>query len=140
MHASALGEASALGATKADIDWDFERRFILFPRHEPNLPGHVHCAYELAQRHGVVHALLESRRGVLRSFEADIGLARMYQTSSRASFHQQLETVFEPEVIVDQLASRGKLLRFSEHQFAKVLNSSAIDIDFSLCPEPTKYA
>jgi len=87
-----------------------------------------------------VHALLESRRGVLRSFEADIGLARVYQMSSRDSFHQQLETVFEPEVIVDQLASREKLLRFSEHQFAKVLNSSAIDIDFSLPPEPTKYA
>ena len=48
--------------------------------------------------------------------------------------------VFEPEVIVDQLASREKLLRFSEHQFAKVPNSSAIDIDFSLSPEPTKYA
>ena len=140
MHASTLAEASALGATKADIDWDFERGFISFPRHEPDLPGHVHCAFELAHRHGVVHALLESRRGVPRSFEADIGLARVYHTSSRASFHQQLETVFEPEVIVDQLSSREKLLRFSEHQFAKVLNSSAIDIDFSLSPEPTKYA
>jgi len=41
---------------------------------------------------------------------------------------------------VDELASRGKLLRFSTHQFAKVLSSSAIDIDFSLSPEPTKYA
>jgi len=140
MHASTLAEASALGATKADIDWDFERGFISFPRHEPDLPGHVHCAFELAHRHGVVHALLESRRGVPRSFETDIGLARVYNTSSRVSFHQQLETVFEPEVIVDQLASREKLLRFSEHQFAKVLNSSAIDIDFSLSPEPTKYA
>ena len=61
MHASTLAEASALGATKADIDWDFERGFISFPRHEPDLPGHVHCAFELAQRHGVGHALLESK-------------------------------------------------------------------------------
>jgi len=72
MHASTLAEASALGATKADINWDFERGFISFPRHEPDLQGHVHCAFELAHRHGAVHALLESRRDVTRSFEFDI--------------------------------------------------------------------
>ena len=106
MHASTLVEASAFGAAKADIDWGFERGFISFPRHGPDLPGHVHCAFELSQRHGAVHALLESRRGVLRSFKADTGLARVYQMSSRESFHQQLETVFEPEI--PRSAARGR--------------------------------
>jgi hypothetical protein len=31
------------------------------------------------------------------------------------------------------------MLRFAEQSFAKVLNSSKIDIDFTLSPEPTKY-
>lgn len=140
MLAATLSEALVLGASVDDLQWDYVRGFISFPRHEPDLPGHVHSAFALAASHGVVHALVAARAGVPKSFEADICLARAFHSSSSSSFHQILETIFEPEVIASQLETRESMLRFSEQQFAKVLNSSTVDIDFSLSPEPTKYA
>jgi len=139
MHASTLGEALILGAERKDLKWDYERGFISFPKNEPDIPGHVFAAFELAEQHGVRHALQDARRFVRPSFQADIFLAKTDLSTTPTTFQQQLETVFEPEVIQEQLRDSQTMLRFAEQSFAKVLNSSKIDIDFTLSPEPTKY-
>ena len=55
------------------------------------------------------------------------------------SFHSILETVYEPENLVRQLEDEFTRRSFAEQQMAKVLNSSGINIDFSLSPEPSRY-
>jgi hypothetical protein len=55
------------------------------------------------------------------------------------SLHSILETVFEPENLVRQLEDETTRRYFAEQQMSKVLNSSSINIDFSLSPEPTRY-
>ena len=41
MHAAAYFEALELGATQADIEWDYLCVWLPFPAHEPGLLGHV---------------------------------------------------------------------------------------------------
>lgn len=139
MSASTLREAIILGASRQDISWDYERGFISFPKNEPDLPGHVFAAFELAEQHGERHALQDARRSIRKDSSVDISLEKVYLASTPQSFQQQLETVFEPEVIQEQLRDRATAVRFAEQQFAKVMNSSKIEIDFTLSPEPTKY-
>mgnify|MGYP002631971453 FL=1 len=140
MHATTLTEAFELGAQDHDIRQCYTKGYISFPRHEPDIPGHIFNAFSLAEDQGFVHALHVARLGVRKTFEADIKLAKVFHSSSAATFQSALETVFEPEVIVEQLATRESQLRFSSESFAKVLNSNTINIDFTLSPEPTKYA
>ena len=55
MHATTYFEALELGATQADIEWDYLRGWPSFPTHEPDLPGHVFDALALAARHEHTH-------------------------------------------------------------------------------------
>ena len=128
-----------LGAQDHDIRQCYTKGYISFPRHEPDIPGHIFNAFSLAEDQGFVHALHVARLGVRKTFEADIKLAKVFHSSSAATFQSALETVFEPEVIVEQLATRESQLRLSSESFAKVLSSNTIIIDFTLSPEPTKY-
>jgi len=57
MRANTLREALELGASRSDILWDYERAFISFPKHEPDLPGHIFLAMELARAHSCTHVL-----------------------------------------------------------------------------------
>ena len=139
MRASTLHEALILGAERKDLKWDYDRGFISFPKNEPDIPGHIFAAFELAEQHGVRHALQDARCWVRPSLKSDIVLERAYLSTSAKSFHQQLETIFEPEVIHEKLRDRETMSRFAEEQFAKVMNSSKIEIDFTLSPEPTRY-
>jgi hypothetical protein len=148
MHATTLTEAHELGASRDDIVWDYRRGFIAFPRHENDMSGHVHCAFEFAEQHGHVHVLQAARRRTLRTFETDIKLANVFHattttptsTTTSKTFHQQLETVFEPEVIEKQLEDRQSMLRFADEQMAKVLNTNTTPsrIDFALASDPTR--
>jgi hypothetical protein len=140
MHASNLGEAIELGATREDIKWDYRRGFIKFPRHENDMPGHVFPAFQLAEEHNVVHVLQAARRKVRNDFRADAILEKAFHAaSSRSSFNQILETVYEPEVIVEQLKDRETMLRFAEQSMSKVLNSQTLQVDYSISPDPLKF-
>jgi len=54
MHATTYLEARELGAEQADIEWDYLRGWISFPKHEPDLPGHMFDAFAFAA-HGRSH-------------------------------------------------------------------------------------
>ena len=59
MHALTYSQALELGATVDDFRWDYRHGFISFPKHEPQLSGHVFNALELASEHGFTHVLQE---------------------------------------------------------------------------------
>jgi hypothetical protein len=140
MHATSFREAIELGATLDDFRWDYRRGWIRFPKHEPPISGHVFNALELAAEHGHTHALEDAGLLILDSEGNKTLLARAFNLrGQRESFNRVLETVFEREVILEQLKERELSLRWAEHQMAKVYNSASIKIDFSLAPEPTRF-
>jgi hypothetical protein len=57
MHSTSYVQAIELGATWDDFVWDYRRGFISFPKHEPQLSGHVFNALDLAAQHGHTHVL-----------------------------------------------------------------------------------
>ena len=90
MHAKSLREAFLLGASNSGLIWDYEHGYIFFPKHEPDLPGHVFGALELARAHNYTHVLEDLGYFLLRTAPVDF-------------------------------------------------NSTCINMDFSLSPEPTRY-
>ena len=140
MYATSYRQALELGATVDDIKWDYRHGFISFPKHEPQLTGHVFNAVELASMHGVTHILQDMGLSFRQSEEADAILAYAFNVRGQSSFHRVLETVFEPEVILEQLQSYESMIKLANISAAKVLNSSTINIDFRLSPEPTHFS
>ena len=144
MHANTYLEARLLGATVQDFEWDYLKGYISFPKHEPDLPGHVFNAFELAALHGYTHILDDMGRYVHKSDETDFKLAQAFsavQASQRSQdhFNKLLATAYEPDGIVALLQQRELAMRFADNQMAKVLNASALKIDMSIAPEPTRY-
>ena len=89
--------------------------------------------------HNYTHVLEDLGYFLPRTASVDSTLARAFNVRGTDSFHSILATVFEPEVIVAQLKDKATRHRFAAEQMAKVLNSTGINIDFSLSPEPTRY-
>jgi len=139
MRAKTLREALELGATRDDLNWDYERAFISFPKHEPDLPGHIFAAVALARAHRFTHVLEDMGCNLPRTFPVNSAISRAFNVRGTNSFHSILETVYEPENLVRQLEDEFTRRSFAEQQMAKVLNSSGINIDFSLSPEPSRY-
>ena len=132
-------QALELGATVDDFRWDYRHGFISFPKHEPQLSGHVFNALELASAHGYTHVLQEMGLCFKQSDGSATILAHAFNVRGQASFNRILETVFEPEVILEQLKTLESSLSFADVCTSKVLNSSTIKIDFRLAPEPTQF-
>lgn len=146
MHATSIIEALELGSTREDLKHDYRHGYLRFPKNESDLPGHIFAAFDFAASNGYTHVLQDVGRRVMRkSFDNETVLAGVFNASQTEShhparsFHQVLETVYEPEVIVEQLANRELSLRWAEHQMAKVFNSTEAKIDFALAPEPVRY-
>jgi hypothetical protein len=140
MHAKTFREAIEMGATIEDFRWDYRRGWIRFPKHEPHITGHVFNALEVAAEHGHTHALEDAGLLIRDSAHNVTLLAHAFNVrGQRDSFNRILETVFEPEVTLQQLEDRELSLRWAEHQMSKVFNSASINIDFSLAPEPTRF-
>jgi hypothetical protein len=139
MRANTLREALELGASQSDILWDYERAFISFPKHEPDLPGHIFLAMELARAHSCTHILDDMGCSLPRSISNNSVISRAFNVRGTNSFHSILETVYEPENLVRQLEDESSRRFFAEQQMSKILNASSINIDFSLSPEPTRY-
>ncbi len=139
MQAKTLRQALVLGASRDDLKWDYQRGYIKFPRHEPQLPGHVFNALSSAREHGYRHILEELGMCHTDPVIHDVILGRAFNASGQTNFQHVLETVFEPEVIVKELENREPSLRWAEFQAPKVFNSSTAKIDLSLAPEPQHY-
>jgi len=139
MRAKTLRGALELGATRGDLNWDYERAFISFPKHEPDLPGHIFSAVELARAHHFTHALEDMGCYLPRSVSLNTIISRAFNVRGTNSFHSILETVYEPENLVHQLEDEFTRHSFAAQQMSKVLNSSGINIDFSLSAEPSRY-
>ena len=140
MHAKSFREAIELGASVKDFLWDYRRAWIRFPKLEPHISGHVFNALELAAQHGYTHALEDAGLLIVDSDGNKSMLARAFNARGQhESFSRILATVFEPEVLLQQLENQSMSLRWAEHQMAKVFNSASIKIDFSLAPEPTRF-
>ena len=52
-------------------------------------------------------------------------IGRGFNARGSTSFNSLLETVYEPEVILEQLATLETSMRFAEEQATKVFNSKA---------------
>jgi len=140
MRAKTPREALELGSTKDDFSWDYARGWISFPKHEPHVPGHIFNALHHAEEHRHTHILQDL--GLLRGSMGELGsvlMANGYNVRGGQSFNRMLETVYEPEVIVEQLATSENAMRFAENQAAKVFSSEGREIDFAIAPEPTRY-
>ena len=139
MHAKTMRQAMELGATRDDIRWDYSRGFIKFPRHEPQISGHVFDALSSAHDLGYSHILEEVGLCYVDSVSSKVLLGRAFNSRGQQSFQHVLETVFEPEVIAQELENRALSLRWAEFQASKVYNSATAKIDLSLAPEPQRY-
>lgn len=115
MYATSLKQARELGATTKDINWDYDRGYIIFPNHESKNSAHVFTSQS----------------------KTSFGHGLHYK--DRLNFNNVLETIYEPEVIEKMLDDKVELDKFTAHTTAKVLNSSSVEIDFSLDPEPVEY-
>jgi len=113
--------------------------FISFPKHEPQLSGHVFNALELAGTHGYTHVLQDLGLIFRQSDEATVVLAHAFNVRGQPTFHRLLETVYEPEVILEELKSMDSMFKLAAVAASKVLNSSTIKIDWRLAPEPTHF-
>jgi len=139
MHARTYTQAIELGSTIADFRWDYCHGFISFPKHEPQISGHVFNALELAAAHGYTHVLQDLGLSFQGSNGAQDILAHAFNVRGQPSFHRLLETVYEPEVILEEMKSLDTMFKLAAISAAKVLNSSTIKIDFRLAPEPTQF-
>jgi hypothetical protein len=145
MFAKSMREALELGATREDIEWDYLRGWIQFPKHESDLPGHIFIASEVAEDNGYTHILDDMGIYVKSTEEVDFMLAQafttMAATAERRSFNEELKTSFdlEPEKVLAVLTEHDKAIKFAEQQMAKVYNSEKIQIDWALAPEPTRF-
>jgi hypothetical protein len=120
--ANTLREAQELGATPQDIRWDYARGWITFPNNESKVSAHVCNATNMDERNS-----------------SSFGL----HNRKRPCFNSVLETVYEPDVILDMIEDRQEMAKFAEQMSHKVLLSqphdSKVEIDFSLDPEPQDY-
>jgi hypothetical protein len=124
MAAKTAREAFELGASKEDFDWDYARGWISFPTHEPVLPGHVFDAFELAKEHNMIHVLNQLGHDLSYTKDATVSLARDYSSRGKVvgvgefnrTFNELLETIYEPEVIVQQLEDAITARRFADER------------------------
>ena len=148
MVAATLKEALTLGASSADLLWDFERGWITFPKHEPDVEGHVHDAVALAIAHGHSHVLEDYGMYVTSSIKTNYALASLcsqYDTASRDSvFNDTMKDMFSPEKIDKTMSTIFERTKFSEACGRKLLclHSMALEDDgqlrgWNLEPEPT---
>jgi hypothetical protein len=142
--AETLREALELGASSADIRWDYSRAFIRFPKHESDEPGHIYSALEVAQAHGHTHILEDVGKHVKQSTFTDHMLAKAFSSqrldNAKYVFNELLKTAYDPAALPKALATQASALQFAEKEFNKVLNAKAgVNIDFSLAAEPTRF-
>ena len=109
----------------------------IFPKHEPDLPGHVFDAFALAARHGHTHILDDIGRFVKKDDETDFMLAEAFsalksKTKAQDKFNDLLRNAYEPDGILAMFEQRQAALRYADYQMAKVMNASSVKIDFLL--------
>ena len=115
MHATTYLGARELGATQADIEWDYLRGWISFPKHGHDLPSHVFDAFALAARHGHTHILDDNGRFVKKSDETDFKPAEApsvlkSKTKAQEKFNDLLRNAYGPGGI---LASNARAMESS---------------------------
>ena len=144
MHASSHNEALLLGATKEDIKWDHLRGHICWPKHEPDLPGHVFNAFDVADRYGHTHILHDLGLYVSKSDETDFNLAQAFvslkqSTQGADRLNEMLKNAYEPDGILALFEQRKRAEQWADTQMAKVMNAAAMQMSFSLSPEPLRF-
>lgn len=142
--AKTLRQALSLGASLDDLKWDYRRAYIKFPTHESDLPGHIYNAIQTAEDHGFDHILDQAGCHVTPSDYADHMLTRALKSKSLENakyvFNESLKSAYDPTLLPKEIATQQAALKYSERQFAKVMNAKAgVNIDFSLEPEPLRY-
>jgi hypothetical protein len=82
MHAKSHSQARELGASNDDISLDYRRGYIVYPKPDPDLPGHVHCAIMVWDRYGVKHILEDIGRYVQPGDHTDYLLANFLKANA----------------------------------------------------------
>ena len=130
-----------LGATTKVIQHDYRRGFIKFPSQEPDLPGHIYSAVEVAANHGIHHILDDVAKLVSPTVNADYVLARAFvsPTLERAKyvFNDLIKSALDPDLLPREVETVAAPARFGERQFAKVMDDQrGVNIDFHLQQSP----
>ncbi len=144
MHASSYNEALLFGATNEDIKWDHLRGYICWPKHEPDLPGHVFNAFDVAERHGHTHILHDLGLYVSKSDETDFKLAQAFASLKRSTqeadrLNEMLKNAYEPDGILSLFEQRKRAGQWADTQMGKVLSAASKKIHLSLSPEPLRF-
>jgi hypothetical protein len=117
MVASTLNEVLTLGSSSADILWDFERGWITFTKHEPDVEGHVHGAVALAIAHEHTHVLGDYGMYATSNIKFNYALATLcskYDTASRkAVFNDTMKDMFSPEKLDKTMSTIFERTKFS---------------------------
>ena len=120
MKANTLKQAMSLGAKPADILWDFERGWIVFPEVEPIEEGHVIDAMQLCEEHDVKHCV--DRYGALcvgKTKTTDYMLAALFEQHDlerrKFLFNEMMQKAFDPDVLPRELDGIFARTKFSEN-------------------------
>lgn len=126
MKANTLKQAISLGAKPADILWDFERGWIVFPEVEPIEEGHVIDAMQLCEEHDVKHCV--DRYGALcvgKTKTTDYMLAALFEQHDlerrKFLFNDMMQKAFDPDVLPRELDGIFARTKFSEKCARKIL-------------------
>ena len=146
MHATTFNQALLLGATMEDIKWDHLRGYITWPKHEPDLPGHVFNAFDVAGRHGHTHILEDLGLYVTKSDETDFKLAQAFTLLKAGDdgakrLNELIKNEFRSEgnLGIFEFEQRKRAAKWADHQMANVMNAASRQIHVSLSPEPLRY-
>ena len=133
MKASTIRQALSLGAKPADIIWDFERGWIVFPEVEPIEEGHVIDAMDLCTEHDVKHCV--DRYGALclgKTKTTDYMLASLAEQHDPERreflFNEMMQKAFDPEVLSRELDSLFARTKFSEKCARKILDFNSMKL------------
>jgi hypothetical protein len=142
-QASTLQEAIDLGASWADIKWDYAHGFIMFPTHESLLPGHVFNVIDAAgsptTRHIYDLVALHTTPSHAVDHELTIALSGRLPEGTYV-FNDLIKNTYAQILLPEELDNKARADRFSDYQFCKVMNAqSRVNIDFSLSAEPLRW-
>lgn len=126
--ATTLRQARELGASTADIKWDFEHGFIQFPGHESQLSGHVFSANIISPNSEV------SRASQLRPLAFNNALTTIDEEIPDLEFIRLLENRIEMIKL-----SEAKAERLLAMNVAASISPASSYVDWHIAAEPTHF-
>jgi hypothetical protein len=137
MFADNFREARELGATSADIKWDYMKGYIQFPNNESSRSGHVFSSNTSSSSSSSSHVL-----------NATLSDGSTKPSLRQGAFNEALKTIDEEvsnQELLKLLDDRIRMIEFAESKANRLMAMSAnVDptsnfVDWHIAAEPTHY-